>query len=666
MSQPQVGGSGKGGLKLLWQKLQAWVLRKLEGKHLALAFLTVLLVATVQQTAMWKFFGVTLREAAAVIQVAVLPWVPQASEPNAANIKVPNVVTLLIGDELFVDPSGFNHRVPPDAEPLRAFLSLALQNAPEDALVFVDFDLAPRRNDDLYEAEERVEQKLLEQVLVELGSRLFLVEPNWAVAHPPTFARQVAWVRKLCHPPAAASGRPAAGAIFVQSTIHSQFGLVKDRLALKDHTAGLWDAGRAVKHYLDKQSPALNPICARLAEADGQAPAGSDAQLRWQLLEAELRLGGQVTLRNLPPPCQEHEGWFNRVWQSCPGELALRSEWMLARLQPVMRFNELPQLAALKAAEVVVVGGGWTHGQTDRHETYAGTVDGAVVHAAWIKSWALPVLHLHFVLEVIFNVLVIEFLLHPALESAFKVMRRNQVDAAMVRRASKRTVGSGIHTWRIVLALLWVVGTVVVVALLLTMADGLLRLAWDRTLNLDGEWMTLLVWIPVVAHRVSTQPVESEPFEGRHVLVLLVLLVITYVAVLLANWLMVWPVEVILHRFAWAYLICLLATAWFFGRYTHERQHSKRGTRHLTGRRRLFCAALLGHFQRPKEAIGEALRATFLSLPRGQRRWDVVAPLWAAALGDLAWLAVWAFALYGLFIKHLWVSLLATLGGFGT
>ncbi len=664
MSQRQVGGTGDGRLTR-WQRLQASVLHELERKLLALAFLTVLLVAVVQQTAMWKFFGVTLREAAAVVQMAVLPWVRTAGEPAARNARVPQVVTLLIGDELFVDPSGFNHRVPLEAEPLRAYLSLALQTADKEALVFIDFDLAPRRDDDLYEAKERkhqsVHQDRLAQDLGELGSRLFLVEPDWAVAHPPTFAKQVAWVRKLCHPVAAAPGQPAAGAIFVQSTIQSQFGLVKDRLALKDQTAGLWDAGRAVTHHLAKQAPPLNPICARLDETDAQAPAGSDAHLRWQLLQAELRLAGQMTLRNLPPPCQEPQGFVNRVMNSCPNELALRSEWLLARLQPVMRFNELSQLAALKQARVVVVGGGWSHGQTDRHETYAGTVDGAVVHAGWIKSWAQPVQHLPKLLEVIFNVLVIELLLHPALESAFKLMRRNQVDAKQARGASLRTVGTGIHSWYIVLGLLWVVGTVVVVALLLAMADGLLRLAWDMTLNLDGEWMTLLVWIVVVAHRVSTQRADKEPFEKRHGLALLFLLAITWAAVHLADRLMAWRHDAYLNAFAWVYmsglLVCAAAAGW---------QHSDLDTRRLRQRWCHFWTALFGHIWRPIKGLGLALYATFCALLCGRRRWQKLPLRWAAALGDLAWLAVWGLALYGLFIKQLWVSLLATLGGFGT
>ena len=664
MNQAQAGGSSTGGLKLLWLKLQAALLRMLERRLLALAFLTVLLVSVVQQTAMWKFFGVTLREAAAVVQMAVLPWVPQTSEAGAANVKTPHVVTLLIGDELFVDPHGFNHRVPLEAEPLRAFLALALQTAPKDALVFIDFDLAPRRDDDLYEARERAQQKELERYLGELGSRLFLVEPNWAVAHPPTFAKQVAWVRKLCHPPAAAPGQPSAGAIFVQSNIQSQFGLVKDRLALKDQAAGLWDAGRGVNHYMAKQTPPLNPICDRLAEFDDQAPAGSDGQLRWQLLQAELRVAGQMSLRNLPPPCQDPQGLFNRVMHSCPNELALRSEWLLARQQPVMRFNELPQLAALKQARVVVVGGGWSHGQTDRHETYAGTVDGAVVHAGWIKTWALQVQHLPKWLEVFLNVVIIELLLHPALESAFQLIRRNQFDAAHLRSASQRTVGTGIHTWRIVLAMLWVVGAVVVVALLLAMTDGLLRLTWDKALNLDGEWLTLLLWIPVVAHRVSTHPAESEPFEYRHGLVLLLLLAFTWAAVQLADCLMFRRGDVILQRLGWIYLFCLLATASFLTGWANR--HSHLDTRCVPARWRRFGKALIGHVWRPTKALGWALYATFIGLPRGPRRWHTLPQRWAATLGDLAWLAVWAFALYGLFVKHLWVSLLATLGGFGT
>lgn len=657
MQQPHLGTSDEGRLKRPWPKVQAAVLRTLEGKLLALAFLTVLLVAGVQQTAMWKFFGVTLREAAAVVQMTMLPWVPTTGEPSAGINRVPQVLTLLIGDELFVDPSGFNHRVPLEPESLRAFLSLAVQTAPKEALVFIDFDLAPRRNDDLYEAAQRNHQDQLEQYLGELGSRLFLVEPDWAVAHPPTFARQVAWARRLCQPP---------GAIFVQSTIQAQFGLVKDRLALKGHTAGLWDAGRAVTHHLRKQVPALNPICTRLSEADPQAPSGSDAQLRWQLLEAELRLGGQMTLRNLPPPCPEPQGLYNRVMHSCHNELALRSEWLLARQQPVMRFNEVPQLAALKAAEVVVVGGGWNHGQTDRHETYTGTVDGAVVHAAWIKSWAQPVQHLHKVLEVVFNVLVIELLLHPALESAFKLVRRNQLNANGARSASLRRVGTGIRTWRIVLGMLWVIGAVAVVALLLAMADGLLRLAWDKTLNLDGEWLTLLVWIPVVAHRVSTLPADKERFEERHGWALLLLLANTWAAVQLANWLMVWRGDALLPGFAWAYLCWLLATAWVAGSWARERQHPHLNTHNLPARWRQFGAAFVGQFWRPIKGLGWALRASFCGLPRGQWRWHALGRRWAAALGDMAWLAVWGLALYGLFIKHLWVSLLATLGGFGT
>src|SRR5688572_32061400 len=59
----------------------------------------------------------------------------------------------------------------------------------------------------------------------------------------------------------------------------------------------------------------------------------------------------------------------------------------------LFRSDEVAALPCLADADVVVVGGAWRHGFSDRHDTFIGEVDGATVHAADRKSTRLNSSH---------------------------------------------------------------------------------------------------------------------------------------------------------------------------------------------------------------------------------------------------------------------------------
>src|SRR6185503_17339280 len=119
------------------------VFDKVEKKVFRVAFLTVLLIAAIQQFVGWVYVGVVVREGVATVQDRLLPWVgPDTQDPLRPGGG--RVATLLLGDEIFADREGFDHRVPPPPQRLQELLDAALRRllAREDQkprLMVLDF-----------------------------------------------------------------------------------------------------------------------------------------------------------------------------------------------------------------------------------------------------------------------------------------------------------------------------------------------------------------------------------------------------------------------------------------------------------------------------------------------------------------------------------------------
>lgn len=182
--------------KTLWHVLQEFVLERLESNVFRIAFVTVLLIAAVQQFAGWKYTGLVMREITALVQ-ADLPWNRDEGPLNTFNAERRSVVSLVIGNDLFASKDVFKHRVPLDPGALLRLLTATHDNLPRDAWVVIDFDISPRV-EDATDRESITARGELDAWLSQHAARLVLLEPAWAVREPETFARQLAWARTRC------------------------------------------------------------------------------------------------------------------------------------------------------------------------------------------------------------------------------------------------------------------------------------------------------------------------------------------------------------------------------------------------------------------------------------------------------------------------------------
>jgi hypothetical protein len=276
------------------------VFQRLESKVFRVAFLTVLLIAAVQQFVGWQFLGVMVREVVASVQNEALPWIGPDAEPRLLKASDRKVVTLLIGDPLFADRDGFAHKVPLPPERLVKLLDQALQTIQSNPralhpLLVIDFDLAPRVVDD--EGADRKLREPLDKWLLANAGSLVLLEPAWAAWHSPTLTRQLEWARQLCGYAETSTTR-TRGVVFARATLDTAFGFVRDRLPRDGSGGPPWDIGRAVADQMGEKAQRRNPICDQLK---GSLPANraQDPPLLMSLqlgLQRELRLHGEFAV----------------------------------------------------------------------------------------------------------------------------------------------------------------------------------------------------------------------------------------------------------------------------------------------------------------------------------------------------------------------------------
>lgn len=627
------------------------VFQRLESRVFRVAFLTVLLVAGVQQFVGWKFLGVMVRETVASVQNQVLPWIGPDAEPRLLKASDRKVVALLIGDELFADREGFAHKVPLPPDRLAELLDQTLKAVKSNPralhpILVIDFDLAPRVVDNV-EVDQKARQPL-DDWLTANASSLVLLEPSWTTWNATTLARQLEWARRLCGYADTSTVRPR-GAVFARATLESTFGFVRDRQPRDGSSGPPWDIGRAVADHLGDKGQRRNPICDRL-QGDLPANRAQDPPLLMSLqlkLQRELRDHGELQLRP-----QRAEG---------SGDVELRAEAIHADAGCMpRRLDEVPRLECLREAEVVVVGGAWRHGASDRHDTFVGETDGALVHTAWIRSWLKPVHHLNKLLDILLDVIIIESLLHPILEFAFAGMR------SQTRLLSQRMEGIRAFRfmgWRvskaIVLGML-ALSALLATALALILIDGLLRWAFDSALSIDKSILALVIWSGVALAGLSRHGATPGRRHGTHgghaspAAAALWLTVLCGACALLVGggWKLAatWPEHVpaaVAAGLTITLLVFVLHRAWSAAAHPPERPLQARA-------------------ERLEQRWGVLVRSIGRSLT-GARGARVPAPSAVVRTGDfagaLAWMAIWVLAVWLFVDATLWALLLALLGG---
>ena len=333
------------------------MLDRLESKIFRVAFITVLVIAAVQQFAGWKYTGLVMRQLTAVVQAQWLPWSRDEGPLNAFNSERRRVVSLLIGDDLFTSDEGFKHRVPLAPEALLNFLVAVQRAVPKDAWIVIDFDIAPRVDDDKNDNKKSVEARdELKDWFADNAARLVLLEPAWAVRHPATFERQLAWARERCGLDDGGIPTTNRSAVLAQPTIATRFGLVHDSADPAGTRSPRWDLGRAVADHVSDWGHKRNPICDRLRSPAppvgvATAPRADLDVLKKAFLRDELSSSGELQLE--PQPMIE--------WAS-HGEVVLRHDLIrMSNVEP-KDWADIAKAPLLKTAKVVVIGGTWYYG----------------------------------------------------------------------------------------------------------------------------------------------------------------------------------------------------------------------------------------------------------------------------------------------------------------
>ncbi|HET9206381.1 MAG TPA: hypothetical protein VFO28_09110, partial [Burkholderiaceae bacterium] len=574
---------------------------------------------------------------------------------NAFNAERRRVVSLVIGDELFASDKGFKHRVPLAPDSLLRFLQATLAAVPEDAWIVIDFDIAPRVEDDTPVGDARV---ALDAWLATHAARLVLLEPAWAVRHAPTFERQLKWARERCGLDESGAPTTSRSAVLAQPTIATRFGLVHDTADPSGMRGPRWDLGRAVADHVGSAGHKRNPICDRLRLPVSQvgvptAPRAALDLLKKAYLKDELSSRGELQLA--PQPMVE--------WAS-HGEVVLRHDLLrMSNVEPEA-FADLANAPLLKSAKVVVIGGTWHYGMSDRHDTFVDQQDGVAVHAAWIRSWLQPLGHLHKAIDILLDVVVIEALLHPILEFAFVAIRRRAQQHEAGRTASPRSTGPGRHVvWAFVLAAMAAVA-VAATAFALILIDGVLRWCLNRMLTVDTTMLALLLWTLVVLYRIASgavkHSIEHLAQRARVSGIWLTGVLAAAVAVVYAVPALPPGNETTARALAWGLVLTLPLAYVGFSVWRNARAPVEQGPPRARWRR-LRRRAFRG-WSSNLRAMGYAV-ATLSHLHRSP--WtgaNGIFARWADGLGAFLWCGVWVLAIYLLFRSTLWGMLAAHFG----
>lgn len=617
------------------------VLDRLESDVFRFALLTVLLTAAVDHFVGWKYTGVVVREVAANLQHRVLPWSDPSGSDRPLRAAPQRVATLLIGDELFADKDGFQHRVPLPPERVHRLLAAVVQAVPPEARIVVDFDLAPRVG------EEPAARRDLDNWLAAHAGRLLLVEPAWAARHVQTLLEQLTWARRLCG--LGDAGEPAAdgGAVFVQSTLVSRFGVVADAQPVDGASGPAWDIGRAVAAPRGPGGERRNPICARLRAdpAPSSAPATSadDPLLLTLRLARELQQHGAL---RIAPQAADARGR--------PAKMLLRSEFL--RVRPDCRpasLDDVARLACLRDADVVVIGGAWSHGFGDVQDTFVGAADGAVVHAAWIASWLQPARPLNKALEVVLSVVVIQSLLHPLLRFAFAGMRRNSERYRQRAASGNPTVRLGLRISAMIGYLGLAVAAVAATVFALILFDGLLRWTFDRTLPLDTMVLTLLIWSALEVYGIGQASSGATPMVAKAPAVnaawLAGLCLLGAATVAGAWWLAGWWPQAVPLCVAAVLAGAPAAAAAHAARRRHDGHDKAQNLPPERLARRIEAAR--ERWQALRRSVARSLHPRRSPRPRGPKAWVLRL---ADALGVLIWIGVWVYGLWVVSSAAVW------------
>ena len=632
-------------------------LEPLESKVFRGALLTVLLISAVQQFVGWKYVGVVLREVVARIQDQVLPWERSNGVDHSFVPPKNEVAALLIGDEFFADKEGFGHRVPLPPDKVLELLKAVVESAPQRARIVVDFDLAPRVGED------QGQRKALDDWMESNAERLMLVEPSWAARHAETLARQLDWTWRMCrvgpYRPGAAPVGGVAGAVFVQSTLMSSFGFVLDSLPLSGKHGPAWDVGRAVADQVAAEGLKRNPICGRLKGDPPESGAGA-ALPATTPITLQLVLGKELqrfgALRIEPQP-------VNSPFPD--SDVVMRSEYIREHLACQPRgFDDIARLPCLRTADVVVIGGSWSYGFSDRHDTFVGEVDGAVVHAAWIQSWPKPARQLNKLLGILLNVVVIETLLHPILMFAFVGMRRGSDSYKAHANSGVGHEGLGLHVAAMLGFLALAVVAFVGTAFAMIVIDGLLRWTFDRSLPLDTTILALLTWSAVELNDVATNA-KGEPFPVTNASWLVGLCMLS-VGTVFAVWHLAqaqpWAVPIV---------VCIVLVGVPAGFVVHAMVRRMRrskegrdaGVKSLDERRRDLGERLIALWRSVYLSLRGPRTPRPATTPRIRSRMKYLAIRCADAFGALSWICIWVYGLWVVVSSTLWSFVPAMLGG---
>lgn len=637
--------------------VQHFLLERLESKVFRGALLTVLLISAVQQFVGWKYLSVVAREVVAHVQDQILPWAGANGFDHAVLPPKMRVAALLIGDELFADKEGFGHRVPLPPDNVRQLLQAVTEAVPEHARVVVDFDLAPR----VGEAPEQ--RQALDDWLERNAERLLLVEPSWASRHAETLGRQLDWAWRMCrvgpYRPSTALQGGIAGAVFVQSTLSSSFGFVSDSLPLSGKRGPAWDIGRAVADQVAMDGRKRNPICGRL-KGDPHTPGAGDAPVATHPLALQLVLGNELqrfgALRIEPQPVDlKGEG----------PDARLRSEYIHDHrdCRPTT-IADVSRLPCLRKADVVVIGGSWSYGFSDRQDTFVGEADGAVVHAAWIQSWLKPARHLNKLLELLLDVVVIESLLHPILAFAFIGMRRRSDGYRAHVISGNAHAGLGLQVSAMLGFLALAVAAFVGTVFAMIVFDGLLRWAFDRSLSLDTTILALLTWSVVDLNGVSTNS-RNESFPVANALCLVGLCILS-VATVFGAWcvsqVQPWAVSTLVGAVLVGVPGGFIAYA-IVQRMRRSKEVRGASMKPLSERRKILGERLLALWGSALLSMRGDSTPGPATPPRIGSRAEYLLIRFADCFGALLWICIWVYGLWVLASSALWSLMLQMLGG---
>jgi hypothetical protein len=564
-------------------------------------------------------------------------------------------VSLLIGDDLFASKEGFQHQVPLAPDALLRFLQAAHAAVPEDAWIVIDFDIAPRVDDDKNPAGSRTP---LDKWLAAHAARLVLLEPAWAVRHAPTFERQLQWARERCGLDETGGPTTLKSAVLAQPTIATRFGLVHDTADPTGARPPRWDLGRAVADHVSDGGHKRNPLCDRLRAPTPPvgvptAPRADLDVLKKQFLKNELSATGELQIAAQP-----------MVEWAPHGEVVLRHDLLrMSNVEP-KALTEIAAAPLLKSAKVVVIGGAWHHGAADLHDTFVGQHDGALVHAAWIRSWLQPLAHLPKAIDILLDVVIIEALLHPILEFAFVAIRRRAQQHEGAHAASRRCTGPGRHVlWAFGLAAMAAIA-VTATAFTLILVDGVLRWCLNRMLTVDTTMLALLLWILVVLYRIASGAVKHsmEHLAARARVSGMWLATVLAAAVAVVHLVPALPPgsETVARALAWGLVLMLPIAYVGFSVWRHVGAPVEEAAPRVRWRRlkrRAFRA-----WSSNLRAIGYGM-ATLGRLHRGP--WtgaNGIVARWADGVGALVGCCIWLFAIYLLIRSTLWGMLVAHFG----